>query len=41
VPAFTLLIGRRIRWPSRLSPPAELPDGQQSLADDEEPALQR
>jgi RND superfamily putative drug exporter len=41
VPALTLLIGRRIWWPSRLSRPAELPDGQQSLADDEEPALQR
>jgi hypothetical protein len=41
VPALTLLIGRRIWWPSRPSRPAELPDGQQSLADDEEPALQR
>jgi RND superfamily putative drug exporter len=41
VPALTLLIGRRIWWPSRLSRPAERPDGQQSLADDEEPALQR
>jgi putative drug exporter of the RND superfamily len=42
VPALTLLIGRRMWWPSRLSrPAAELPDGQQSLADDEEPALQR
>ena len=42
VPALTLLIGRRIWWPSRLSrPAAELPDGRQSLADDEEPALQR
>jgi RND superfamily putative drug exporter len=41
VPALTLLIGRRIWWPGRLSRPAELPDVQQSLADDEEPALQR
>ena len=41
VPALTLLIGRRIWWPSRLSRPVELPDGQQSLVDDEEPALQR
>jgi RND superfamily putative drug exporter len=42
VPALTLLIGRRIWWPSRLSrPAAELPDGQQPLADDEEPALQQ
>ncbi|MFE9028223.1 MMPL family transporter [Streptomyces iakyrus] len=41
VPALTLLIGRRIWWPSRLSRPAEeLPDGQ-SIADGEEPALQR
>ncbi|MEU8608543.1 MMPL family transporter [Actinoplanes sp. NPDC048791] len=41
VPALTLLIGRRMWWPSRLSRPAvELPDGQQSLADDKEPALQ-
>ncbi|GFJ83763.1 MMPL family transporter [Phytohabitans houttuyneae] len=42
VPALTMLIGRRMWWPSRLSRPAvELPDGQQSLVDDEEPALQR
>jgi RND superfamily putative drug exporter len=42
VPALTLLIGRRMWWPSRLSrPAAELPDGQQPLTDDEEPALQR
>jgi RND superfamily putative drug exporter len=42
VPALALLIGRRIWWPSRLSRPAvEPPDGQQSLADDKEPALQR
>jgi hypothetical protein len=42
VPALTLLIGRRIWWPSRLSrPTAESPSGQQSLADDEEPALPR
>ena len=41
VPALTLLIGRRMWWPSRLSRPVELPDGQRPLADDEEPALQR
>ncbi|MFH9044938.1 MMPL family transporter [Streptomyces sp. NPDC017966] len=42
VPALTLLIGRRMWWPSRLSrPAAELPDGQQPLADKEESALQR
>jgi RND superfamily putative drug exporter len=42
VPALTLLIGRRIWWPSRLSrPPAEPPTGRHSLADKEEPALQR
>ncbi|MFG1609182.1 MMPL family transporter [Actinoplanes sp. NPDC049265] len=41
VPALTLLIGRRIWWPSRLSRPVELPDGQRSLADNEELALQR
>ncbi|RSM89732.1 hypothetical protein DMH04_07175 [Kibdelosporangium aridum] len=41
VPALTLLIGRRMWWPSRLSRPAELPDGQRPLVDDEEPALQR
>jgi len=42
VPVLTLLIDRRIWWPSRLSrPAAELPDDQPSLADDKEPALQR
>ena len=42
VPALTLLIGRRIWWPSQLSrPTAEPPNGQQWLADEEEPALQR
>ncbi|MFE6910104.1 MMPL family transporter [Streptomyces erythrochromogenes] len=42
VPALTLLIGRRMWWPSRLArSAAELPDAQQPLADDEEPALQR
>ncbi|MFD6288585.1 MMPL family transporter [Streptomyces sp. NPDC060205] len=42
VPALTLLIGRRMWWPSRLSrPAAEVPDAQQPLADDQEPALQR
>jgi RND superfamily putative drug exporter len=41
VPALTLLIGRRMWWPSRLSRPVEPPDGQQVLTDDEEPALQR
>ncbi|MEV6237837.1 MMPL family transporter [Lentzea sp. NPDC051838] len=42
VPALTLLIGKRMWWPSRLSQPAELPDGRQPLDDEEkEPALQR
>ncbi|GAA2655042.1 MMPL family transporter [Paractinoplanes durhamensis] len=43
VPALTLLIGRRIWWPSRRSRPvAEAPPtGRHPLADDEEPALQR
>ena len=42
VPALTLLIGRRIWWPSRLSrPPAAPPSGRHSLAADEELALQR
>ncbi|MEU8456521.1 MMPL family transporter [Streptomyces griseoaurantiacus] len=42
VPALTLLIGRRMWWPSPLSRPAvELPHGQRPLADEEEPALQR
>jgi RND superfamily putative drug exporter len=42
VPALTLLLGGRIWWPSRLSrPAAEPPTGHQSLAEDEEPALQR
>ncbi|WP_327103056.1 MMPL family transporter [Nonomuraea glycinis] len=40
VPALALLIGRRTWWPSRLSRPVELPDGQRPLVD-EEPALQR
>jgi RND superfamily putative drug exporter len=42
VPALTLVIGRRMWWPSRLSrPAAEPPTGYQSLAEDEEPVLQR
>ena len=41
VPALTLLIGRRMWWPSRLSRPVEPPDRQRPLVDDEEPALQR
>ncbi|GAB3980838.1 MMPL family transporter [Plantactinospora veratri] len=41
VPALTLLIGRRMWWPSRLSRPVEPPDGQRPLVDDEELALQR
>ncbi|MEU5703966.1 MMPL family transporter [Streptomyces aurantiacus] len=42
VPALTLLIGRRMWWPSRLSrPAAELPNGPRPLADDQEPVLQR
>jgi RND superfamily putative drug exporter len=42
VPALTLLIGRRIWWPSRLSRPAAGPPiGRHTLADEEEPALQR
>jgi RND superfamily putative drug exporter len=41
VPALTLLIVRRMWWPSRLSRPVELPDGQRPLVDDEEPTLQR
>ncbi|MEU7905790.1 MMPL family transporter [Actinoplanes sp. NPDC049118] len=42
VPALTLLIGRRIWWPGRLSrPTAEPPNGPQPLADEEELALQR
>jgi putative drug exporter of the RND superfamily len=43
VPALTLLIGRRIWWPSRLSRPAAEtpPTGRHSLADDQEPVLQR
>ncbi|MDY7090112.1 MAG: MMPL family transporter [Actinomycetota bacterium] len=42
VPALTLLIGRRIWWPSRLSrPTAEPPNGPQPLADEEKLALQR
>ena len=40
--ANSRLIGRRIWWPSRLSRPTEeLPDGQQSLAGNKEPVLQR
>jgi RND superfamily putative drug exporter len=42
VPALTLLLGRRIWWPSQLSrPTAEPPNGRRALADDEELALQR
>ncbi|GAA1031849.1 MMPL family transporter [Virgisporangium ochraceum] len=42
VPALTLLIGRRMWWPSRLSrAPAEPPTGRHSLPDDEELVLQR
>jgi RND superfamily putative drug exporter len=42
VPALTLLLGRRIWWPSQLSrPTAEPPNGRHALADDEELALQR
>jgi len=43
VPALTLLIGRRTWWPSRLSRPAAEtpPTGRHSLADDQEPVLQR
>ncbi|GAA2675532.1 MMPL family transporter [Actinoplanes palleronii] len=43
VPALTLLIGRRIWWPSRLSRPAAEtpPTARHSLADDQEPVLQR
>ncbi|AGL18139.1 MMPL family transporter [Actinoplanes sp. N902-109] len=42
VPALTLLMDRRIWWPSRLSrPAAEPPDRPQPLADDEGLALQR
>jgi RND superfamily putative drug exporter len=42
VPALTLLIGRRMWWPSRLSrPAAEPPNGPRPLAGDEELALQR
>jgi uncharacterized membrane protein YdfJ with MMPL/SSD domain len=41
VPALTLLIGRQLHRPSRLSRPVELPDGRRPLADDEEPTLQR
>ena len=42
VPALTLLIGRRIWWPSRLSrPTTEPPIGPRPLAGDEELALQR
>lgn len=42
VPALTLLLGRRIWWPSQLSrPTAEPPNGRHAAADDEELALQR
>jgi RND superfamily putative drug exporter len=41
VPALTLLLGRRMWWPGRLSRPVELPGGQRPLVDHEEPALQR
>jgi len=42
VPALTLLIGRGIWWPSRLSRPTwEPPNEQLWLDDEEEPALQR
>jgi RND superfamily putative drug exporter len=42
VPALTLLLGRRIWWPSQLSrPTAEPPNGRHALADDQELALQR
>ncbi|MFI5839266.1 MMPL family transporter [Catenuloplanes sp. NPDC051500] len=42
VPALTLLIGRRIWWPSRLSrPTAEPPNGPLARTDGEELALQR
>jgi putative drug exporter of the RND superfamily len=42
VPALTLLLGRRIWWPSQLSrPTAEPPNGRHALADDEELMLQR
>ncbi|WP_035857966.1 MMPL family transporter [Cryptosporangium arvum] len=41
VPALTLLIGRRMWWPSRLSRPAGRRDGGTSLADEKQPALQR
>ncbi|SHN39371.1 MMPL family transporter [Cryptosporangium aurantiacum] len=42
VPALTLLIGRRIWWPSRLSRPrAEPPNGRHSRADDQELTLHR
>lgn len=41
VPALTLLIGRRIWWPSQLSQPAEPADRQRPRAGDEEPVLQQ
>ncbi|MBM2617023.1 MMPL family transporter [Actinoplanes sp. LDG1-06] len=42
VPALTLLIGRRIWWPSRLSrPPAEAPPAGRHSPSDEELAMQR
>ncbi|MFG1923249.1 MMPL family transporter [Cryptosporangium sp. NPDC048952] len=42
VPALTLLIGRRIWWPNRLSRPRAVPpNGRHSRADDQELTLQR
>jgi RND superfamily putative drug exporter len=42
VPALTLLIGRRMWWPSRLDrPTAQPPTGRHSFPDDEDLALQR
>ncbi|MFD1547982.1 hypothetical protein [Nonomuraea guangzhouensis] len=38
---FCHVYGQRMWWPSRLSRPVELADGQRPLVDDEEPALQR
>ncbi|WP_203905192.1 MMPL family transporter, partial [Virgisporangium aliadipatigenens] len=41
VPALTLLIGRRMWWPSQLSGPSEPPSGKHALLDEEEYVLQR
>jgi RND superfamily putative drug exporter len=43
VPALTLLIGRRMWWPSRLSRPTTEPPqmGRHSLTDNQEPIMQR